>query len=62
MWIANINLHTSDGFVKAGQEINPTPQQIAKGLVREVKIIAPEVKDADPKPTAKRTRKPRNIE
>lgn len=62
MWIANINLQTSEGFVKAGQEINPTPQQIAKGLVREVKIITPEVKDADEKPTTKRTRKPRSSE
>ena len=62
MFVATMNFLSDTGMIRAGQEVkNPSPAHIKKGLVREVKIVTPEVKnDTDSKQAVKRTRKPRN--
>jgi hypothetical protein len=46
MYIANQNYLCSAGFVKEGDEVeNPSKRHIQKGLVREVKVLKPEIKE-----------------
>jgi hypothetical protein len=61
MFIANQNFLSPNGMIRAGEQVvNPSAQQIAKGLVREIKVVELEVKN-EPirKQATKRTRKPR---
>jgi hypothetical protein len=51
MYIANQNfISNTQGMIKRGDVVNnPTARMIDKGLVREVKIIEPEIKEVKPR-------------
>lgn len=60
MYVATQNYMSSNGMVRRGEEVvNPSKGHIARGLVKEVKIVKTEVTKNVDEPNVKRTRKPR---